>query len=137
MLRWVVVATLLWLACPASWGRTPPEHLIDYRYCGMPERHTSGVIKRNRQVLSAFRKLHPCPATGASEGACPGWEINHTIPLACGGCDSVTNLDWMPVQAKTCKEWWCRDRWERKVYAADPPQTPESMCKRELPLPMK
>lgn len=90
--------------------------LQETRYCGSPVRNADGSIKRSALVLRAFQRLHPCPATGSTEGSCPGWSLNHVIPLACGGCDAVSNLDWMPNEIKTCREPWCRDRWERKVY---------------------
>ena len=93
-----------------------PSRLTETRYCGSPERTAYGVIKRSMAVTSAFQKIHPCPSTGLKTGNCPGWSINHTIPLACGGCDSVSNMDWMPNEIKSCSEPWCRDRWERKVY---------------------
>lgn len=95
-----------------------PGHdpLKETRYCGVPKRTTEGRILRRADVLYAFRKLYPCPATGQSQGSCPGWAINHTIPLAVGGCDAVYNLDWMPTAIKSCARPECRDRWEREVY---------------------
>jgi hypothetical protein len=94
----------------------PIDPFKDYRFCGEPVRNPDGSIKRSPQVLSAFRKIHPCPSTGRVGGACPGWQMNHVIPLYSGGCDAVTNLDWMPDEIKTCAQPWCRDRWERVYY---------------------
>lgn len=96
----------------------------DARFCGAPERDASGTIKRSTAVRAAFQRLYPCPSTGLTSGSCPGWAINHTIPLACGGCDSVSNMDWMPLQIKVCSEPWCRDRWEREVYDRPGVDTP-------------
>ena len=92
------------------------DPLKEYRQCGEPVRNADGTIKRRSDVLTAYKKFHPCPATGLSTGICPGWQMNHIIPLASGGCDSVTNLAWMPVQIKTCTSPYCIDRWERKYY---------------------
>lgn len=97
-----------------------PDQLVETRYCGTPLRNADGTIKRSTTILKAFQKLHPCPSTGKTDGACPGWAINHTIPLACGGCDAVRNMDWMPDEIKSCAGPWCRDRWERKVYDQTP-----------------
>lgn len=90
--------------------------LDETRYCGPPARDADGRIARRADVLRAFRQIHPCPATGQARGRCDGWNIAHTIPLACGGCDSVANLSWLPVQIKRCAGQWCKDRWERRVY---------------------
>ena len=90
--------------------------LIETRYCGEPKRDASGTIMRRADVLAAFQKIHPCPSTGLTTGACAGWQKNHVVPLACGGCDEVSNLSWLPVQIKTCTSWYCVDRFERKIY---------------------
>lgn len=96
------------------------DPLKETRYCGEPKRNAKGEIVRRADVLREFRKLYPCPATGQATGACPGWAINHTIPLASGGCDGISNLDWMPTAIKSCARPECRDRWERDVYRMRP-----------------
>ena len=94
----------------------PISALQEQRYCGPPVRTADGSIRRRSDVLTAFNKVHPCPATGLSSGACPGWHRDHIIPLSACGCDAVSNLQWLPVEIKTCKGDYCKDRWERKVY---------------------
>lgn len=87
------------------------------RYCTVtPSRDADGSISRRADVLNEFKRLYPCPATGESKGRCPGWAIDHVIPLAVGGCDGVSNLQWLPNSLKSCAGI-CKDRWERKVYA--------------------
>ena len=108
------------------------DHTVEYRYCGSPERYANGSIKRSTAVLNAFVKIHPCPATGLKTTSCEGWQINHTIPLACGGCDAVSNLDWIPTDTKTCSGDHCRDRYERNIYAADPPYPNTSNCVNKI-----
>ena len=89
----------------------------DYRYCtNSPIRDDKGVIIRSFSVKYAFRKLHPCPVNSDLYGACPGWSIDHVIPLVCGGCDSVYNMQWLPNEIKSCAGTICKDRWERKIY---------------------
>jgi hypothetical protein len=100
---------------PASEALNP---LVEYRQCGEPVRTQAGEIKRSSAVLAAFKRYHPCPATGQSYGACPGWAVDHVISLAAGGCDSVSNMAWMPVQIKSCSSQYCKDRWERKYYGS-------------------
>jgi 5-methylcytosine-specific restriction endonuclease McrA len=48
-------------------------------------------------VRTEFIKANPCPATGKSRGACPGWQVDHRIALVCGGPDTVENLQWLTV----------------------------------------
>lgn len=97
----------------------PIDPLLEVRQCGEPARLADGTIRRRADVLAAFRRLHPCPATGQHTGACPRWAINHVIPLAKGGCDAVSNLQWLPIEVKACASPYCVDRWER-TYWGDP-----------------
>jgi hypothetical protein len=108
--RTISILLLVWLA-PAFAGP-----LDETRYCGEPKRTADGSILRRSDVLREFKKLHPCPATGFKTGACPRWNIDHVIPLACSGCDAVSNLQWLPVEIKRCAGDKCKDRWERKIY---------------------
>jgi len=90
--------------------------LDETRYCGDPVRLADGTIKRRADVVRAFKQAHPCPVTAKSTGACPGWQVDHVIPLVCGGCDMVTNLQWLPVEIKTAPGLVAKDRWEQRVY---------------------
>ena len=47
---------------------------------------------RSREVSREFQREHPCPSTGRTSGACPGYRKDHIEPLACGGPDEVWNL---------------------------------------------
>jgi hypothetical protein len=67
---------------------------------------------RSLEVKHEFQRQHPCPSTGRSTGACPGYIKDHVVPLACGGPDSVSNLQWQTVAGAKAK-----DRWERKGCA--------------------
>jgi hypothetical protein len=62
---------------------------------------------RSHAVLDAFQRAHPCPSTGLPHGACPGWVKDHICPLACGGPDAVSNLQW-----QTEADAKAKDRWE-------------------------
>ena len=77
----------------------------DGRFCGPPKRTAAGVIVRNWAALSEFERLHPRSRDGRR------WYKDHVIPLACGGCDTVENLQWLPEAA-----WRDKSQWERKVY---------------------
>jgi 5-methylcytosine-specific restriction endonuclease McrA len=104
-------------------GHSPPEPanksldpLVDYRQTGQVPRTEAGKTERSAAVLAAFREKYPCPATGKSSGSCPGWAIDHVIPLACGGVDAVYNLQWLPNTIKSAKGSDSKDHFERKIY---------------------
>lgn len=94
------------LVAPAHAGA-----LDETRCCVTPARNAWGDILRRADVLSAFKRAWPCPATGRTTGACPGWYMDHVIPLACGGADAVWNLQWLPESA-----WRDKSKWERTLY---------------------
>ncbi len=111
---------LLLLALPA-WAELPlPGEfgaIDDPRYCGEPERYTNGTIKRKYAVRTAFARVFPCPTSlNPSDLFCEGFAMDHTIPLARGGCDSVANLTWIADPAKSCTAWYCKDRWELRYH---------------------
>jgi len=125
---------LLILFAAATVQAQPLDKFKDYRQCGVVDRDAAGNIKRSSAVLTAFKKIHPCPSTGLTTGACPGWSMNHSIPLACGGCDAVYNLTWLPDQVKSCSSPWCVDRFERKINAANPPVPDSAACVNAFPI---
>lgn len=52
-------------------------------------------ITRSRSEVRAFRADHPCPATGKTRGACPGWHVDHITALCAGGADKPWNMQWI------------------------------------------
>lgn len=113
------VALLLALVALNVAGALPqlPTMTEELRYCGVV-RDVHGVIVRSAAVLRDFRRVHACPATGLTTGACPGWALDHVVPLVCGGCDAVSNLQWLPLALKSCAGTLCKDRWEQRVYCS-------------------
>lgn len=89
--------------------------LDETRCCITPARTATGSILRRADVMYQFQKLHPCPATGLTTGACPNWAKDHVIPLDCGGKDEVDNMQWLPLPIKSAAGVYPKDRWERKV----------------------
>lgn len=110
------VCIALLSTCAGAQGLDP---LVDYRYTGVVVRDAAGEIKRSSRVITAFRKIWACPSTGAHIGSCPGWAVDHVISLACGGADAVYNMQWLPLDAKSCAADYCKDRWERRVYGGN------------------
>lgn len=58
-----------------------------------------GAIGRSQAEVRAFRKANPCPSTGQTRGPCPGWHVEHPIPLCAGGADDHrANMAWLSVE---------------------------------------
>lgn len=72
-------------------------------------RSSHGASQRSEAAKNAFKRSHPCPATGKTSGPCKGYVIDHVIPLAKGGPDAPGNMQWQTEAAAKDK-----DRWERK-----------------------
>jgi hypothetical protein len=71
---------------------------------------------RSHKPVAQFRKAHPCPATGKTTGKCPGFVVDHVIPLCAGGEDSPANLQWQELRASREKDKWehALCRWMKK-----------------------
>lgn len=72
---------------------------------------------RNPAVRAAFMRQHPCPSTGKRIGACPGYVVDHVIPLCIGGPDSVRNMQWQTREDALEKDKleWKQCRAKRKA----------------------
>lgn len=51
--------------------------------------------ERDRAQVRAFRAENPCPSTGRTRGACPGYHVDHVTPLCAGGADRPENMQWI------------------------------------------
>lgn len=68
----------------------------------------AGTI-RDPKVPRDFQRSQPCPATGKTSGACPGWVRDHIVPLCKGGRDAVDNIQWQTIEEAKAKDGWeCR-----------------------------
>lgn len=68
------------------------------------ERNKHGHIARSQKAKDNFKRQHPCPSTGKSRGACPGYVIDHVTPLKRGGADRPSNMQWQTKQAEKEKD---------------------------------
>lgn len=57
----------------------------------------------------AFIRANPCPVVHIKKYSCPGYVIDHIKPLACGGVDKPSNMQWQSVA-----EGKAKDKWELK-----------------------
>ena len=64
---------------------------------------SSSAAERSRTLRAEFMKANPCPATGATSGPCPGWQVDHREALVCGGRDELGNLQWLAVAEHRAK----------------------------------
>lgn len=64
---------------------------------------------RSPAAKHQFRVAHPCPTNPSPRGPCPGWIVDHVVPLACGGPDEPANMQW-----QTTADAKAKDRWERE-----------------------
>ncbi len=71
-------------------------------YLAMAREYRSSTVKHE------FQRQHPCPSTGRTTGACPGYIKDHIRALDCGGPDSIANMQWQTIADAKAK-----DRWER------------------------
>ena len=76
----------------------------------VPARDAHGHIARDRHQVTAFRATHPCPATGKTKGACPGYVVDHITPLCACGPDLPSNMQWQSKDE--AKE---KDKLERRM----------------------
>jgi len=102
MIKIILLLALLMSACA-------DQVYADIRCCVEPERYSDGRIIRSLSVIEDFKKIYPLPENFNRDD----YQINHAIPLVCGGRDIVENLIWMHVKAKTCADDYCQDRHEQ------------------------
>lgn len=69
-------------------------------------RDSHGKIARDPRQLNAFKKQNPCPSTGKTYGSCPGYTVDHVIPLKRGGADAPSNMQWQTNEAAREKDKW-------------------------------
>lgn len=67
------------------------------------------AVPRAKAARAEFHRHNPCPATGSTRGACPGYVVDHVTPLCAGGLDHPSNMQWQTVADAKAK-----DRLERQ-----------------------
>jgi hypothetical protein len=68
-----------------------------------PKVANNGKAERSSAARNEFVKAYPCPATGRTKGSCPGYHVDHIVPLACGGADAPRNMQWLSAEANLRK----------------------------------
>jgi hypothetical protein len=98
-MRTVVLA----LAVLVGSGATLPDARVDAREQVQVERDTHGKIKRSHEAKKKFMQ-----ESGYPHGR-DGYVIDHVVPLACGGADDPSNMQW-----QTKAEAKAKDKTERQ-----------------------
>ena len=93
-------------------GRTVSGVLIVY--CITAANLALASEHRSHAVTREFQREHPCPSTGRASGPCPGYRKDHIVPLACGGPDAVSSLQWQTIAAARAKDAWERTACTRR-----------------------
>ena len=62
--------------------------------------------KRDAGMRKLFIAQHPCPSTGKTKGACPGYVVDHIVPIKRGGGDNPYNMQWQNIEDGKDKDKW-------------------------------
>jgi hypothetical protein len=62
--------------------------------------------ERSEKQRAAFQRENPCPSTGKTKGACPGYIVDHIVPLKRGGTDTPCNMQWQTKEDAKEKDKW-------------------------------
>jgi hypothetical protein len=80
---------------PKSPGERGAARCTEAAPCPTPRTNaTPGKVAPSAAAVHEFREKHPCPTSGHSWGACPGYVVNHIKPPCKGGLDVAANLQW-------------------------------------------
>ncbi len=80
----------------------PPAQATPVSIVSIGKPCKSCTHQRSPAARREFVKANPCPIA-AKKGTCPGWNVDHKIPLSCGGLDSPANMQWLTVEAHKAK----------------------------------
>lgn len=98
----VIVAVLLATLAAAQPRGTPRSAPRDQAAPQRKAAPTDGT--RSTAARRSFQRANPCPATGKATGPCPGYVIDHIIPLKRGGPDKPENMQWQTLAEAKVKD---------------------------------
>lgn len=71
---------------------------------------SGATSERSAAQRAAFVRETPCPATDQQRGPCPGYVVDHIIPLCAGGADAPGNMQWQTIEQGKLKDKAERDQ---------------------------
>jgi len=72
--------------------------LAEAKRCDLCSRDKHGRIARSHAAKKEFLRQQGWP------NGRPGYHVDHTVPLACGGADTPGNMNLMPLEQKRLKD---------------------------------
>lgn len=96
----ILLLLLLSLAAPAKGRSSHTHHTKRTHHAKRATTHKP----RSTTARARFQRANPCPATGKRTGACPGYVVDHKVPLKRGGPDSPDNMQWQTREAAKAKD---------------------------------
>ncbi len=122
-MKWtaILLAFLLWFPPPYARQSTPSHRSSSHSHSRSVHGRTPSrfafrlgagpawAYKAERCGQRCIQTRAPLPVDGRPSGPCPDYVIDHINPLACGGADDPSNLQW-----QTKAEAKSKDKWERK-----------------------
>ena len=75
--------------------------------------NADAITHRSHKARLDFAHTHVCPSTGQYKLPCPGYVIDHVIPLCAGGPDQPSNMAYQEYRASLLK-----DKLERRQCGA-------------------
>lgn len=78
---------------------------------GVTEAIAAPTHHRSQRARLEFAKKMTCPSTGKKALPCPGYVIDHRVPLCAGGLDDPLNMQWQEKALSYQKDHeerrWC------------------------------
>jgi hypothetical protein len=62
------------------------------------------AAKRSASARLEFARHNACPSTGERKTSCPGYVIDHIVPLCAGGPDTPMNMQWQAYKDSLRKD---------------------------------
>jgi hypothetical protein len=85
----IVTSLLIYLSSSAE-ARKRIETYVDSH--GVRRVQKTGKIYRDYAAVREFKRTHPKPEDGRA------WDVDHIVPLAQGGADKPSNMQWVPTE---------------------------------------
>ena len=70
----------------------------------VPKRTPTGRIARSTNEVVKFKKLNPCPVSSIPGKYCPGYVVDHVVPLCLCGPDKIANMQWQSLAESKVKD---------------------------------